>query len=170
MNSIILTGMPAAGKSTVGVILAKVLGKQFVDSDLVIQQKDGRLLSQIIADEGVDGFIKIENEINSNLEADNSVIATGGSVVYGKEAMENLKSLGTVVYIRLPYETLRKRLHNIRQRGVVLKAGQDLKMLYEERSPLYEKYADIIVDAEGADVEELVERIVNLYQNKILNM
>ncbi len=170
MNSLVLIGMPAAGKSTVGVILAKVLGKQFVDSDLVIQQKDGRLLSQIIAQEGVEGFIKIENDINSDLTADNSIIATGGSVVYGKEAMERLKSLGTVVYIKLSYETLSKRLHNIRQRGVVLKEGQDLKMLYEERCPLYEKYADITVEAESADIEELVSRIVNLYQNRELVM
>lgn len=162
MNNIILVGMPGAGKSTAGVILAKVLGYQFIDSDLLIQKREKKLLHEIIATKGLDAFIEIENQVNASIEADASVIATGGSVIYGKEAMEHLREIGTVIYIKLSYETLRKRLGNIKQRGVVLKKGQNLQGLYEERCPLYEKYCHYIVDAEGLDAEGLVEAINNL--------
>ncbi len=155
--------MPAAGKSTVGVILAKVLGYQFIDTDLVIQEQEKRLLKDIIKEDGLDGFIEVENQVNANLEVENTVIATGGSVIYGKEAMEHLKSIGTIVYIKLSYETLENRLSNIRQRGVVLKKGQSLRELYEERCPLYEKYADITVNAENMDVEKTLESINTKY-------
>lgn len=161
-SNIVLIGMPGAGKSTIGVILAKVLGYQFVDSDLVIQKQENRLLHEIIAADGLEKFIEIENQVNSELEAENSVIATGGSVIYGKEAMEHLRSIGKIVYIKLSYKAISKRLGNIKQRGVVLKKGQNLQGLYEERCPLYEKYADLIVDAEGLDVEVLMETIKNL--------
>lgn len=159
-NNIILIGMPGVGKSTVGVILAKVLGYQFVDSDLVIQQKEGRLLKEIIAEVGPEGFIEVENRINASLEAENSIIATGGSVVYGQEAMEHLKEIGTVVYLALPYEEIEKRLSDIRGRGVVLRDGQTLKDLYEERTVLYEKYADIRIDESGLDIEETIDAIL----------
>lgn len=162
MNNIILVGMPGAGKSTVGVILAKVLGYQFIDSDLLIQKREKKLLHEIIAKKGLDTFIEIENQVNASIDAEDSVIATGGSVIYGKEAMEHLRKIGTVIYIKLSYETLRKRLGNIKQRGVVLKEGQDLQGLYEERCPLYEKYCHYEVDAEGMDAEGLVEAINNL--------
>ncbi|HEX3022704.1 MAG TPA: shikimate kinase [Lachnospiraceae bacterium] len=161
-SNIVLIGMPGAGKSTIGVILAKVLGYQFVDSDLVIQKQENRLLHEIIAADGLEKFIEIENQVNSELDAENSVIATGGSVIYGKEAMEHLRSIGKIVYIKLSYKAISKRLGNIKQRGVVLKKGQNLQGLYEERCPLYEKYADLIVDAEGLDVEVLMETIKNL--------
>lgn len=161
MNNIILVGMPGAGKSTIGVILAKVLGYQFLDSDLIIQEKEQRLLSEIIEAEGIDGFIDVEEKINSEIEADKCVIATGGSVVYGDRAMNHLKAIGTVVYIKLSYETLCKRLGNIKQRGVVLRNGQDLQDLYYERCPLYEQYADIVLDAEELSIEELMERIAD---------
>lgn len=160
-NNIILIGMPGVGKSTAGVVLAKVLGYHFIDSDLIIQQKEKRLLAEIIKEEGVDGFIEIENRINATIEAENSVIATGGSVVYGKEAMEHLKKIGTVVYLKLPYEPIAARLSNIKGRGVVLKEGQTLETLYEERVPLYEKYADIIVDEAGQSIEDTVEKIIS---------
>lgn len=166
MNNIILIGMPGAGKSTVGVVLAKVLGYQFIDSDLVIQEKENRLLKDIIEEEGLEGFINIENKVNRELIASHSVIATGGSVIYGKEAMEHLRDIGTVIYIKLSYQTLDNRLGNIKQRGVVLKEGQNLFGLYNERCPLYEKYAHVTVDAEGMDVEEVVQQMVQIMKDK----
>lgn len=161
MENIILIGMPGAGKSTVGVILAKILGYEFVDSDLIIQKKEKRLLKDIIEQDGVDGFIDIENRINSNINTDKSVIATGGSVVYGKEAMNHLKSIGKIVYLKLSYKTIDSRLSNIKGRGVVLREGQNLKSLYEERTPLYEKYSDIIIEEDNLSIEETVEKIVS---------
>ena len=134
-DNIILIGMPGVGKSTIGVILAKVLGYQFVDADLVIQKEEGKLLHEIIAEVGSEGFIEVENRVNRNLMVEHSVIATGGSVVYGKEAMEHLKEIGTVIYLKLPYEELQSRLHDIKGRGVVLKDGQTLRDLYDERIP-----------------------------------
>ena len=159
-KNIVLIGMPGVGKSTVGVILAKVLGYQFVDSDLVIQREEKKLLKDIIAEVGAEGFIQVENRINASLQVCDSVIATGGSVVYGVEAMAHLKEIGTVVYLSLPYEEIAKRLSDIKGRGVVLRDGQNLRDLYEERTLLYEKYADIIVDETGLDVEETIEAIL----------
>lgn len=166
MNNIVLIGMPGAGKSTIGVILAKVLGYKFLDADLVIQEKERRLLKDIIEEEGLEGFIAIENQVNASLETYKTVIATGGSVIYGQEAMEHLKEIGTVIYIKLSYETLDDRLGNIKQRGVVLKDGQDLFGLYEERCPLYEKYADMVIDAENLGVEELLYKISQKLQDR----
>ena len=159
-DNIVLIGMPGVGKSTVGVILAKVLGYQFVHADLVIQQQEGKLLCEIIEEVGTEGFIEVENRINASLNVTNSIIATGGSVVYGKEAMEHLQSIGRVVYLKVSYETLEKRLADIKGRGVVLKEGQDLKALFEERSPLYEKYADIEISEGTLGVEQTVEKII----------
>ena len=155
-DNIVLIGMPGVGKSTAGVILAKVLGYEFVDADLVIQNEEV----------GTDGFIAVENRVNSSLEVDHSIIATGGSVVYGKEAMEHLKSIGTVVYLQLPFEELNRRLSDIKGRGVVLKDGQTLKDLYEERVPLYEKYADITVNEYGLNVEQTIDKILSLRNEK----
>lgn len=159
-DNIILIGMPGAGKSTIGVILAKVLGYQFVDADLVIQEKEGRLLHEIISQDGLERFIQIENKVNEEIDAMHTVIATGGSVIYGKEAMNHLRSIGTVVYLKISYKEISKRLGNIMQRGVVLKKGQDLAALYEERCPLYELYADIVIDCENMDIESTMETIV----------
>jgi shikimate kinase len=159
MKNIVLIGMPAAGKSTIGVILAKVLGFQFLDADLLIQEKEQCLLKDIIEKKGLEGFIAVENEVNRNITADNAVIATGGSIIYGEEAMEHLRNIGVVVYIKLSYETIKNRLGNIKQRGVVFREGQTLKSLYEERCPLYEKYAHLEVNAEGLNTEELMEKI-----------
>ncbi len=159
MKNIILIGMPGVGKSTIGVILAKVLGYQFLDADLLIQKSEGKLLKDIIAEKGTEGFIQVENRVNSRIEAENAIIATGGSVVYGKEAMEHLKSIGTVVYLKQSLPVLEKRLRNIRNRGVVLKKGQTLKDLYRERTALYEKYADVTVDEYGLDIEETVQAV-----------
>ncbi len=160
-NNIVLIGMPGVGKSTIGVILAKVLGYQFLDSDLLIQKQENRLLKEIIADEGIQGFINIENQVNSEIDVTNTVIATGGSVVYGRQAMEHLRNIGIVIYLKLSYQPLSTRLQNIKGRGVVLRDGQDLQDLYEERIPLYEQYADIIIDEEDLSIENTLIAIKN---------
>ena len=159
-NNIILIGMPGVGKSTIGVILAKIMGYRFVDADIVIQEQEGRLLKDIIAQEGVDGFIKIEDRVNRNLNMKKAVIATGGSAVYGKNAMENYKETSTIIYLKLDYEALDDSLSDIKGRGVVFRDGQTLKDIYDERTKLYEKYADIIIDEGSLDVEKTVERLL----------
>ncbi|MBE6861808.1 MAG: shikimate kinase [Ruminococcus sp.] len=159
-NNVVLIGMPGVGKSTVGVILAKILGFTFVDTDIVIQQEEGKLLKNIIAERGIDGFLETENRICSRIEAEKSVIATGGSVVYGSEAMKHLSETGIVVYLKLDYSKLCERLGNIRNRGVVIRKGQSLESLYEERVPLYEKYADIIIDENGCDIEKTINNVI----------
>ena len=159
-DNIILIGMPGVGKSTVGVILAKVLGYRFVDADLEIQQQEGKLLAQIIEEVGTEGFIQVENRVNASLNVSRTVVATGGSVVYGQAAMEHLKSIGTVVYLQVPYSVINKRLSDIKGRGVVLKEGQTLYDLYLERTPLYEKYADLCISEEHLNVEQTVELLV----------
>ena len=166
MNNITLIGMPGAGKSTIGVVLAKVLGYQFLDSDLLIQKQEKRRLSEIIEEEGYIGFQEVENRVNASIEAENTVIATGGSVVYCEEAMEHLKSIGTVVYLKLSLNALSKRLGNLKGRGVLLREGQTLTDLYEERTPLYEKYADIVIDEEGKDLEASLEILLKTLKEK----
>ncbi|MBO5609627.1 MAG: shikimate kinase [Eubacterium sp.] len=161
-NNITLIGMPASGKSTVGVILAKILGLSFVDTDLVIQQREGALLCDIISERGLEGFLKAEESAVLSISPSNTVIATGGSVVYSEAGMEYLKSLGKVVYLKVEKEDLFKRLHNIKQRGVVLSPGETLDEMYAARSVLYEKYADIVIDETNASVEETVEMIREL--------
>ena len=157
-KNVVLIGMPGAGKSTIGVILAKMLGKDFIDADLVIQKEEGRLLREIIEQEGPDGFLEVENRVNAGLTPERAVIATGGSVVYGKKAMEHLSEIGVVVYLRLSYAAVNRRLRDIRGRGVVLRDGQTLKDLYEERVSLYEKYAEVTVEEDGLTVEETLEK------------
>lgn len=158
-DNIILIGMPGVGKSTIGVVLAKVLGYQFVDADLLIQEAEGKLLSELIEENGTDGFIEIENRVNSQIQTHRSVIATGGSVIYGKEAMEHLKSIGTVVYLKQNLRVLQRRLRNLKGRGVVLKEGQTLVDLYKERTVLYEKYADITVDQYKQSIEQTLKAV-----------
>ena len=158
-TNLILIGMPASGKSTVGVILAKVIGYDFIDTDLLIQKAEKKRLPQIIKERGVDGFLEIENRVNASVEADHCVIATGGSAVYGADAMRHFKKIGHIMYLKTDYETLCKRLKNIRERGVALKDGQTLRDLYDERVVLYEKYADTIIEEQG-DVEDVIVRIL----------
>lgn len=167
MKNIVLIGMPGAGKSTIGVILAKVLAYGFIDSDLLIQEQEGCLLKDIIKAKGTGGFQVIENQVNKDIDTENTVIATGGSVVYCSEAMEHLRNIGVVVYIELSYETIKNRLGNIRQRGVVFREGQTLESIYEERCPLYEKYAHITVNGEKLGVEELMEKILNAVKSQL---
>ena len=145
MENIILIGMPSCGKSTVGVLLAKHLGYRFLDSDLLIQEQTGMRLHELIATHGTEGFLRIENEVNSSIDVSSTVISTGGSAVYGAEAMEHLKSIGRVVYLAIDFETLFRRLGDYSHRGVVLRGGCTLREMYDERVPLYEKYADVTV-------------------------
>jgi len=160
VDCIVLIGMPGCGKSTVGVVLAKTSGKDFVDTDIVIQEHEGELLQDIINNKGLLYFKEIEEKVISGLKRERSVIATGGSAVYYPGAMNNLKELGKIVYIKLSLETIKKRLDNIKSRGIAMEAGQTLETLYEQRIPLYEKYADIVVCGENKDIEDLVEEIL----------
>lgn len=160
MENIILIGMPGCGKSTAGVVLAKKLGWKFLDSDLVIQERHNGLLHELIAEHGTEGFWELENRVNAGIDADRTVIATGGSAVYGREAMEHLKSIGTVVYLELSCGELAERLGDLNERGVTLKPGQDLESLYEERLPLYRRYADITVPCDGKMLRVIVSDIL----------
>lgn len=168
-SNLILIGMSGAGKSTLGVLLAKALGKHFTDTDIIIQQKTGRLLQQIIDADGVDTFLKIEEETVSSLALSDHVIATGGSVVYSDRAMKKLQQNGTVVYLDLPYEEIASRLSNITTRGIVFKNRNDLRSVYEERLPLYRRYADLTVHPAGHDIESSVEAIIKHLSEETLS-
>ena len=161
-TNLVLIGMPASGKSTVGVVLAKVIGYDFIDTDILIQRSEKKRLSQIIEDVGVDGCLQVENRVNASVEADHCVIATGGSAVYGEEAMRHFRKIGHIIYLKVDYETIRKRLRSIKQRGVALRDGQSLRDLYEERTALYEKYADTVIEEKG-DAEDVVVQILRLF-------
>ena len=154
-----LIGLPSSGKSTLGVLLAKALGLKFIDCDLVIQEKTGKLLHEIISEEGVDSFLALEEEINSQIEAENAVISTGGSAVYSTKAMAHFKSMGKIIYIKIDYDTLKERLGDYSHRGVAQRRGVTLLDMYNERIPLYEKWADITVDCEKLRLREVVEYI-----------
>ncbi len=161
-HNVILIGMPGAGKSTVGVVLAKRMGYRFLDSDLVIQERTGKLLYQLMEIHGLEGFMRIENQINASLDCDGYVIATGGSVVYGREAMDHLKDIGTIVYLKLPYREIEERLGDLNARGVAMKPNQTLLSLYEERCPMYERYADVVMECEGKQVRHIVEELAGI--------
>ncbi|MBR1864964.1 MAG: shikimate kinase [Lachnospiraceae bacterium] len=164
-ENIVLIGMPSCGKSTIGVVLAKALGYRFVDSDLVIQERTGRLLSEIIEEDGIEAFNQLENQINAELTCIRSVIATGGSVIYGERAMKHLREIGTVVYLELPYDVLCERIGDLTARGVSIRENQTFLELYEERKPLYEGYADWKISVEGLSIRE----IVHLLKKEISN-
>ena len=158
--SIILIGMPSCGKSTLGVLLAKKLGYEFIDSDLCIQKKHGKLLHELIAEHGNEGFLAIESEVNCAMDAQNAIIATGGSAVYSEAAMRHLASLGKIVYIHISYEEMEARLGDFAHRGVVMPAGYTLHDLYNERAALYSRYADLTVSGEGG-MPAVIERITS---------
>ncbi len=169
-KNIILIGMPGAGKSTIGVLLAKAINYDFLDTDILIQQECNQKLYEIINSKGIDEFINIENAVLSNLNVSNTVISTGGSAVYGEEAMEHLKTDGIVVYLKLSCVEVINRIKDITTRGVVMKAGENIFGVYKERVPLYEKYADITIDAEGSTIEECVSLVYSSIVNKCNNI
>ncbi len=160
-NNIVLIGMPGVGKSTLGVILAKVKGYKFIDADLLIQERENKLLSEIIKEKGIDGFIKIEDSVNSSINTENTVIATGGSVIYGDNAMKNLKDIGTVVYLKQDLNHIKRRIKNIQGRGVVLRDHQTFEEMFDERVKLYEKYADITVEQGNMKIEDTLKKLLN---------
>lgn len=160
MNNIILIGMPASGKSTVGVILAKTLGMNFIDTDLLFQTKTGELLQNMIDGKGMRAFLQAEEDTLLSIKAENTVIATGGSAVYSEAAMTHLASLGVIVYLELSFETIQIRMDNINTRGIAMGPGETLQSLYEKRIPLYERYADILVNIERLTIEESVKAVI----------
>ena len=159
MRNVILIGMPGSGKSTAGALLAKAIGFGFIDSDDAIRESEGKSLSRIIEEEGLDGFLAVEERVNAGLCADGCVIATGGSVVYGPRAMEHFKVMGTIVYLRLSYPEIERRLSDLKARGVAIREGYTLRDLYDERTPLYERYADVVVDLDGLDMAGAVRAL-----------
>ena len=162
MKNIVLIGMPACGKSTLGVVLAKTLGRGFIDTDLIIQQQQKRLLQDIINNGGLEKFLDCERDAIMSVVCENCVIATGGSVVFRDESMKHLKQNGVIVFIDTPVELLEKRLSNITTRGIAADKGETVTEIYGERLPLYKKYADITLDASDGNIEQSVERLIEM--------
>ncbi len=165
-SCITLIGMPACGKSTVGVVLAKKLGKRFIDLDLVIQEETGKLLKDLIEEHGDDGFREIEDRIGAELKAENAVIAPGGSIIYGRKAMRNLKRMGPVVYLKLPFRAICIRIGDLKNRGVTMRPGQTFRQLYQERTKLYMRYADLVVDETGLRTRAVVEKVIRMLEEE----
>lgn len=163
MSNIVLIGMPGCGKSTVGVILAKTIGVGFVDTDLIIQQRENRLLQKIIDTDGIEYFLDCESKAIQSLECENSVIATGGSAVYRDKAIVHLKKNGKIVYLDVPLDEIKRRLNNINTRGIAAKKNKSIDDIYNERVNLYNKYADIIIKTDGDSVEQTVEKICKFF-------
>lgn len=164
MDNIILIGMPGSGKSTVGVLLAKALGMSFVDTDLVIMQRVGRHLQEILDEDGLEQFLQEEAAAVKGLNGTHSVIATGGSVVMEPEVMEYLQEMGRIIFLDVSLEELQRRITNIKSRGIAFAPGQQLEDLYEERLPLYRQYADETVKMEK-DLEDTVEAVLQKVRN-----
>ncbi|NLP36908.1 MAG: shikimate kinase [Firmicutes bacterium] len=164
-HNLVLIGMPGAGKSTVGVLVAKTLGMAFVDTDLLLQQSEKRLLQEIIEQEGSQNFLLLEEKTVLTLQAKYSVIATGGSVIYSQRGMQHLQKNGLIVYLQLPYGELVQRIHNMAARGIVMTKNQTLAELYAERKDFYEKYAEIIINCSGLSIEESVQKVCAAWQN-----
>jgi shikimate kinase len=160
--NVVLIGMSGAGKSTLGVLLAKARGMEFIDTDIVIRKMEGRSLQDIIDNDGIDYFLEIEEKAVADLQVENCVIATGGSVVYSEVAMKSLKQGGEIIYLHVPYAEIEKRLNNITTRGIVMKQGSSLKDVYDERISLYVKYSDKIIDCGNKDVEQCIVEILNV--------
>lgn len=164
MSNIVLIGMPGSGKSTVGVVLAKILGFHFVDSDLLLQEKTGKLLHELIAEKGSEGFWRAEEEANLSIEGKCRVISTGGSAIYGERAMTHFRETGMVIYLKLGLDSLTVRLGDLHKRGVTLREGQTLADLYAERTPYYEKYADVTIDCEDKPIRLIALEIAEKYR------
>ena len=159
-DNIILIGMPASGKSTVGVILAKILGMNFIDTDIVIQQREGARLDEIIEKQGVEGFLEKEEQALLSINASHTVIATGGSAIYSERGMNYLSEGAQTVYLKVELDELKNRLKDIKQRGVVLRTGENLKSMYEIRRQLYEGYADITITEDDGSIEDTVQAVL----------
>ena len=164
-DNLVLIGMPGVGKSTAGVVAAKLAGYQFLDSDLVIMQRDGRLLREIIEQDGIEGFLSIENRVNASISTHYTIIATGGSVVFGDGAMYHLFSIGTIVYLRASYETVASRVTDLKRRGVAMKPAQTLREIYGERKDLYEKFAEYIIDVDKQSIEATAKELAKIARN-----
>ena len=162
MDNIVFIGMPAVGKSTVGVIVAKRLGYHFVDTDILIQEEEKMLLKDIIAERGIEGFLEVEDRVNAELDVHHAVISPGGSVVYCENAMRHYKEIGTIVYLQASYDTINRRIQNAKNRGVVLRDGQTLKDLYDERVQLFEKYADSTICEDGLRLEDTIQKVLDV--------
>ena len=162
-SNIVLIGMPGAGKSTLGVVLAKILGMDFVDGDILIQNQAGNTLQKIIDAQGVDGFLQVENDVLAAVDVQNTVIYTGGSAIYSDEAMRHLTEIGTVVYLDVSLEELRSRLGSLHERGVVMRKGVSMSLdeIFEERGPLYRKYAEVTLQTNGLTVREATRKLVD---------
>ena len=164
-DNLVLIGMPGVGKSTAGVVAAKLAGFQFLDTDLVIMQQDGRLLREIIEQDGVEGFLSTENRVNASIRTHNTVIATGGSVIFGAGAMFHLATIGAIVYLRATYETVASRVTNLKGRGVAMKPGQTLREIYDERTDLYEQFAEHIIDVDDMSIEATAQELAKIARN-----
>ncbi len=162
MNNVILIGMPASGKSSVGVILAKTIGYRFIDTDILIQDREGKLLEEIIRHRGMEEFLYIEEACVTDLAPEGAVIATGGSVVYSEKAMSRLKGMGTVIYLKTDLAEIEHRIRNMSARGVVIRPGQNLGDIYAERIPLYSQYADKVIECDHREIEDIVTEISNV--------
>ena len=163
MANIILIGMPGCGKSTVGVILAKTLGIGFVDTDLIIQQRENRLLQNIIDTDGIDYFLNCEADAVKSLDCNNFVVATGGSVVYREDAILHLKKNGKIIFLDVALDEIKRRLNNINTRGIASKKNKSIEDIYNERIALYNKYADVIIKTDGESVEKTVEKVCKIF-------
>lgn len=162
-SNIVLIGMPGAGKSTLGVVLAKILGMDFVDGDILIQNQAGNTLQKIIDAQGVDGFLQVENDVLAAVDVRDTVISTGGSAIYSDEAMRHLTEIGTVVYLDVSLEELRTRLGSLHERGVVMRKGVSMSLdeIFEERGPLYSKYAEVTLQTDGLTVREATRKLID---------
>lgn len=156
--------MPGSGKSTVGVLLAKALGYSFIDTDLLISRKAGKPLQNILDEDGLDRFLELEQEVGSTLQCDYTIVATGGSMVLSQIAMEHLKKLGKVVYIKVPFDEIKHRVTNITTRGIAFHKDETLENVYEQRTPLYERCADLTVEVSAGDttIEQTVEKAAEI--------
>ena len=162
-DNIILIGMPGAGKSTAGVLFAKAMNYRFLDVDFLIQEREGKRLHEVIEEKGNDYFLKVEDEVNCSLDTERTVIATGGSVIYCENAMKHLRSLGTVIYLQVPEKEIERRITNFSTRGIIIRSGDTLADLYNERIPLYEKYADITVLCDEKELQYNADKVMKEY-------
>lgn len=158
-SNVVLIGMPGAGKSTVGVLLAKALKKPFIDTDLFVQQKYGMFLQDIIDKQGIKMFLEMEERVVIGIDAKNCVVATGGSVIYSNSSVEHLKKDGILVYLKLRFDEIDNRLGDVKSRGIVKENNKTLVELYNERVPLYEKYADLTINCSNKHIEDVVSEI-----------